>query len=54
VGAAVIVLVRSFVSTYTDYWSLILGIILMFVIFFLPDGIFGYVDRKLKSKQSER
>jgi branched-chain amino acid transport system permease protein len=50
VGAAVIVLVRSFVSTYTEYWSLVLGIILMLVIFFLPDGILGYVDQKVKQK----
>jgi branched-chain amino acid transport system permease protein len=50
VGAAVIVLVRSFVSTYTEYWSLVLGIILMLVIFFLPDGILGYVDQKAKQK----
>jgi branched-chain amino acid transport system permease protein len=54
VGAAVIVLVRTFVSGFTDYWSLILGIILMLVIFFLPDGVLGYVEKKFKPKQIER
>jgi branched-chain amino acid transport system permease protein len=42
VGAAVIVALRTFVSTYTVYWALVLGIIMMLVIFFLPDGILGW------------
>jgi branched-chain amino acid transport system permease protein len=50
VGATIIVLVRSFVGAYADYWSLILGIILMLVIFFLPNGVLGYVEQKLKTK----
>jgi branched-chain amino acid transport system permease protein len=45
-GAAVIVALRTFVSIYTDYWALVLGIIMMLVIFFLPNGILGYVEEK--------
>ena len=41
-GAAIIVALRTFVGTYTEYWTLILGIILILLIFFLPDGIMGY------------
>lgn len=47
-GAAVIVALRTFVSTYTGYWALVLGIIMMLVIFFLPNGILGYVEEKFK------
>lgn len=47
-GAAVIVALRTFVSTYTVYWALVLGILMMLVIFFLPNGILGYVEEKLK------
>lgn len=47
-GAAVIVALRTFVSTYTDYWALVLGVVMMLVIFFLPNGILGYVEEKLK------
>jgi branched-chain amino acid transport system permease protein len=47
-GAAVIVALRTFASTYTDYWALVLGIIMMLVIFFLPNGILGYVEEKFK------
>jgi branched-chain amino acid transport system permease protein len=41
-GAAVIVSLRTFVGIYTEYWTLILGVILILLIFFLPDGIMGY------------
>jgi branched-chain amino acid transport system permease protein len=47
-GAAVIVALRTFISTYTVYWALFLGILMMLVIFFLPNGILGYVEEKLK------
>ena len=47
-GATVIVALRTFVSSYTDYWALVLGIIMMLVIFFLPNGILGYVEGKFK------
>jgi branched-chain amino acid transport system permease protein len=49
-GAAIIVSLRTFVGTYTEYWTLILGVILILLIFFLPDGILGYNFReKLRS-----
>jgi len=48
VGAGLIVVIRTVVSGYTEYWSLILGIILMIVIFFLPDGVLGYFANKFK------
>jgi branched-chain amino acid transport system permease protein len=47
-GAAVLVTLRTFISTYTVYWALILGILFMLVIFFLPNGVLGYIEEKLK------
>ncbi|MEW6266756.1 MAG: branched-chain amino acid ABC transporter permease [Thermodesulfobacteriota bacterium] len=45
-GAAIIVTLRIIVGIYTEYWTLILGIILMLLIFFLPQGVLGwFVDR---------
>jgi branched-chain amino acid transport system permease protein len=53
-GAAIIVSLRTFVGTYTEYWTLILGVILILLIFFLPEGIMGYNYRKLfRSRASE-
>jgi branched-chain amino acid transport system permease protein len=50
VGAGLIVVIRTVVSGYTEYWSLILGVILMLIIFFLPDGVLGYFANKFKRK----
>jgi branched-chain amino acid transport system permease protein len=47
-GAAIIIALRTFVSTFTVYWALVLGIIMMLVIFFLPNGVLGYIEEKLK------
>ncbi|HOJ43491.1 MAG TPA: branched-chain amino acid ABC transporter permease, partial [Syntrophorhabdaceae bacterium] len=47
-GAAIIIILRTFISTFTSYWTFVLGIIMMFVIFFLPNGVLGYIEEKLK------
>ncbi len=47
-GAAIIVALRTFASTFTEYWTLIQGIILMLVIIFLPEGVLGYLHAKFK------
>ena len=47
-GAAIMVALRTFASTFTEYWTLIQGIILMLVIIFLPEGVLGYVNAKFK------
>ena len=39
VGAAVVWLIRSIVSSYTEYWGAILGIILVIIVMFSPQGI---------------
>jgi branched-chain amino acid transport system permease protein len=52
-GAAVIVSLRTFVGTWTEYWTLILGVILILLIFFLPEGIMGYNYRQLFRSQTK-
>ncbi|HOE16709.1 MAG TPA: branched-chain amino acid ABC transporter permease [Syntrophorhabdaceae bacterium] len=47
-GAAIIIALRTFVSTYTTYWALVLGILMALVIFFLPNGVLGYIEEKIK------
>jgi branched-chain amino acid transport system permease protein len=42
-GAAIIVLLRTVVGIYTEYWTLILGVVLMLLIFFLPEGVIGFL-----------
>ena len=46
-GAAIIILLRTFVGIYTEYWTLVLGIVLMLLIFFLPEGVLGLLFHKV-------
>jgi hypothetical protein len=48
-GAAIIISLRTFVGIYTEYWTLILGVVLMLLIFFLPEGVLGPVSQKDRS-----
>jgi branched-chain amino acid transport system permease protein len=50
-GAAIMVGLRTFASTYTEYWTLIQGIIFMLVIIFLPEGVLGYILAKLNPRK---
>jgi branched-chain amino acid transport system permease protein len=45
-GAGIIVALRTFVGVYTDYWTLILGVILILLLFFLPEGVMGFFIKK--------
>ncbi len=50
-GAAIMVALRTFASTYTEYWTLIQGVILMLVIIFLPEGVLGYLHGRWKRRR---
>jgi branched-chain amino acid transport system permease protein len=47
-GAALMIIFRTFIGTFTIYWAFIQGIILMIIIFFLPSGVLGYFEKKMK------
>jgi branched-chain amino acid transport system permease protein len=54
VGAAITVSLRTFVGIYTEYWTLILGILLILLIFFLPEGVVGFLAEKLGARQERQ
>lgn len=51
IGAGIVVLVRHVASSYTDRWSLLLGLIYMVCVLILPYGIAG-VPRRLRQRWS--
>jgi branched-chain amino acid transport system permease protein len=53
-GAAMIVALRTFVGIFTEYWTLILGVLLILLIFFLPEGVMGYFQGLFKSQPGKR
>jgi len=52
-GAGIIVALRTFVGIFTEYWTLILGIMLILLIFFLPEGVMGYLEKIFKPRTKE-
>jgi branched-chain amino acid transport system permease protein len=53
VGSAVMILLEDYISTYTSYWSIFLGTVLIIFVVFMPDGIVGRTNQifyKLKTQ----
>lgn len=51
VGAGVWVFLDAFVSGYTVYWPLIIGMIVFFIVLFMPGGLTGLVSTYLTSSR---
>jgi branched-chain amino acid transport system permease protein len=45
-GAAIIVSLQTVVGRYTEYWTLVLGVVLMVLILVLPQGILGFFSER--------
>lgn len=50
-GAAFIIGLRTFAGMYTEHWTLILGVLLLVLIFFLPDGVCGSFGKWVTSRR---
>jgi branched-chain amino acid transport system permease protein len=44
VGAATLVLLNQQITSYTEYWPFVLGVILLILLFVFPGGIVGGID----------
>jgi branched-chain amino acid transport system permease protein len=54
VGAAVILYLRMLVTSYTQYWPLIMGTILALLLFFFPGGILGFLGSRRLFNREDR
>jgi branched-chain amino acid transport system permease protein len=45
-GAGIMVLLNSFITSYTEYWGLFLGITLICIVLFFPEGVGGVLYEK--------
>jgi branched-chain amino acid transport system permease protein len=51
VGAATIILLQNTVSTYTERWSTVLGLVFIIVMIFAPEGIVGTIIRVWRGRR---
>jgi branched-chain amino acid transport system permease protein len=45
IGAGVFLLMKQFVSSHTDHWLLIVGVIFIACVMFFRGGIYGLIER---------
>jgi branched-chain amino acid transport system permease protein len=53
-GAAAIVVISTVVGVYTEYWLFVLGVILLLVVLFLPQGILGFLNELQRKSGSNK
>lgn len=46
-GAAIMVLLNSLLTSYTEYWGMFLGVTLVLIVLFIPEGVGGLIKEKL-------
>ena len=49
IGAAIMILLSSFVTSYMKYWLFAMGTILILIVLFCPKGVGGLVVDKYKT-----
>lgn len=45
IGAAVLYLLNVYINEYTEYWPTVLGVILLVILLFLPEGLVGLAKK---------
>ena len=50
IGAVIILVLEEVISAYTIFWQLWVGLILLAIVLFAPQGIAGLFDRRPKVK----
>jgi branched-chain amino acid transport system permease protein len=53
VGAAIISLLEHYISMYTYYWQMVLGLLIIMLVVFMPGGICGFIQERL-AKATEK
>jgi branched-chain amino acid transport system permease protein len=51
-GAVIMVLLNSFITSYTEYWGMFLGITLILIVLFFPKGVGGLVVEQFQKWRS--
>jgi branched-chain amino acid transport system permease protein len=49
-GAAIIVVLKNYVSSYIQYWNMLMGFVFLAIVIFMPQGIVPGVRRWLSNK----
>lgn len=53
VGSAVYILLDKVITSFTEYWSLVFGVVLLILVLFFRGGIVGFVSERLSAARRE-
>jgi branched-chain amino acid transport system permease protein len=45
VGAAIVMLLKNYVSAYIERWNMLLGFVFVFIVVFMPEGVVPGIKR---------
>ncbi len=54
VGAAVFIVLNSYLVAWTENWALVLGLILLGMVLMLPGGVVGFINEKARGALTKR
>jgi branched-chain amino acid transport system permease protein len=52
IGSLIYTFLFAFVTGFTEYWPLTIGLIVVFVVLYIPGGVLGLVKAKFKTPES--
>jgi branched-chain amino acid transport system permease protein len=53
IGSVIYTFLMAFVTGFTEYWPLTIGFVIIFVVLFVPGGVVGFFESKMKGLQSK-
>jgi branched-chain amino acid transport system permease protein len=52
IGSVIYTFLMAFVTGFTEYWPMVIGIVIIFVVLFMPGGVLGLVGERVKASGS--
>ncbi len=53
IGSVIFTFLMAFVTGFTEYWPLTIGLIIIFVVLFMPGGVLGLIEERVESFRSK-
>lgn len=53
IGSVIYTFLMAFVTGFTEYWPLTIGLVIIFVVLFVPGGVLGLYESKMKDFRSK-
>ena len=54
IGALLVVVVKSYASAYIERWNMLLGLVFVFIVIFMPNGLVPGVRKWLRHGRGDR